>query len=546
MLKVSSVWKAFTRVAGVLPSLGFANADLQKVVEVNSIKGKLNSLQSLIPTVRSRAMRHVPMQRTPEAEVSETRSTPLLKIKDLKHLIRAIVQNISGESSIASSDDLSLSEIDSLSAVEIASSLEKALDLNLPATIVFDFPSVTALAEQIRSIGTKEQPDEDLNFSSHTEVFVRTIYGSISSRLPSAGSNLDSITQTPFFRWKAQIKHFDPPFGGWLTRIEHFDNGVFSIRPAEALCMDPQQRLVLEQCTQVTAVGQLKDKRSTGVFVGMQQAEFGTLVQHYNLEVTSFAATGTPFSVTAGRVAYHLGLQGPAMSIDTACSSALVASHTSKREIYNCLHGAICSSVNLMLSEMTTRATFAAGMLSPSGRCKTMDDSADGYVRSEAIISMYLSIEPNEIICWDFLMLGSQVNQDGRSSSLTAPNGPSQQRVIRGALSDAHCAISDIIDFELHGTGTSLGDPIEIGALLSIGLQTGLAIQITAAKSMHGHAEPAAGFVGLTNLNIILRQNDVLPMSHLRTMNHYIQQMMQTASSSQSQIPRQNAPATST
>ena len=172
------------------------------------------------------------------------------------------------------------------------------------------------------------------------------------------------------------------------------------------------------------------------------------------------AATGGAFSVAAGRLSFTFGFKGPAVSIDTACSSALVAAHQGVL----CLRGkpqhpVLTAGVNLILAETTSAGAQAAGMLTLDGRCKTLDAAADGYVRAEACTTFLLNLadaagshEPAALY-----LAGTCVNQDGRSSSLTAPNGPSQQGVIRGALQAAGFMPSDITGLEMHGTGRSRG-----------------------------------------------------------------------------------------
>lgn len=165
------------------------------------------------------------------------------------------------------------------------------------------------------------------------------------------------------------------------------------------------------------------------------------------------AATGGSFSVAAGRLSFLYGFKGPSMSMDTACSSALVAIHHGVIHLHSSTSRlALAAAVNLMLSEMTTAAASAAGMLTMDGRCKTLDASADGYVRSEACTTAWLAIA-NASHTEEVLLRATHVNQDGRSSSLTAPNGPSQQGVIRGAMQAALMHPADVKALEMHGTG---------------------------------------------------------------------------------------------
>lgn len=167
-------------------------------------------------------------------------------------------------------------------------------------------------------------------------------------------------------------------------------------------------------------------------------------------------ATGGAFSVAAGRLSFCFGFKGPAVSIDTACSSALVATHQGTLHLNSKpQHPVLTAGINLMLAETTSAAAQAAGMLTLDGRCKTLDASADGYVRAEACTVFLLSVASSstELDASNLYLAGTCVNQDGRSSSLTAPNGPSQQSVIRGTLQAAGLLPSDVGGLELHGTG---------------------------------------------------------------------------------------------
>jgi acyl transferase domain-containing protein len=192
--------------------------------------------------------------------------------------------------------------------------------------------------------------------------------------------------------------------------------------------------------------------------------------------MTAFNSTGASLSVAAGRLAFAFNFRGPALSIDTACSSSLVAAHSAASALG--VHGAaqcgaaLVAGCNVTLSPDTPAAFLQAGMLSPEGRCKALDAAADGYVRAEACGVMLLhalrgdaALPANNSVAM-LQLAGSAVNQDGRSSALTAPNGPAQQDVMRAALSAS--GLTGLTSLQLHGTGTPLGDPIELGAVATV------------------------------------------------------------------------------
>jgi acyl transferase domain-containing protein len=248
----------------------------------------------------------------------------------------------------------------------------------------------------------------------------------------------------------------------------------------QAAAADPQQRMLLEGCWEVlddrrftSAHGSLTDNKSAvAVAVGISYTEY--YLNSVQQGVTAYTATSGSLSVACGRISFTFGLKGPSVSIDTACSSSLVGAHLACSSF---LPGgsvaALVAGVNLTLRAETTAVLAKAGMLTPDGRCKTLDATADGYARAESCVVHLLesnastprSISPGPAV----VLLGTSINQDGRSSSLTAPNGPSQQEVIRSALRPAGDVFWGALSvLEMHGTGTALGDPIEIGAAFAV------------------------------------------------------------------------------
>ncbi|KAK9815806.1 hypothetical protein WJX72_009873 [[Myrmecia] bisecta] len=219
----------------------------------------------------------------------------------------------------------------------------------------------------------------------------------------------------------------------------------------------------------------------------LQDLEYTRICADAGISLNAYYATGAHLSVTSGRIAYTFGLRGPAMTVDTACSSSLVTTHLATKALASqeCL-AAVSLGVNLCLVPSWTRACLRAGMLAEDGRCKSLDASADGYVRAEAVGAVALTTfdhpaGPVPAASNLIMLAGSAVNQDGRSSSLTAPNGPSQQAVMRAALGSQALAPADVQHLQMHGTGTSLGDPIEIGAATAVLMGPSVAVPATAS-----------------------------------------------------------------
>jgi len=353
----------------------------------------------------------------------------------------------------------------------------------------------------------------------------------------------DAIREVPPDRWDVEGLYDPDPdavgkiatrWGGFLPRVDLFDPGLFGISPREALSMDPQQRLMLEVAWEALEnAGRAPDRLQqspTGVFVGICNADYYQLLAKGGFESFDlYRASGNANSVVSGRVSYVLGLQGPAISVDTACSSSLVATHLACQSLWagEC-RMALAGGVNVICSPDTTVALSRSRMMAPDGRCKPFDSRADGFVRGEGCGVVVLKLLSEARADGDRILAtirGSACNQDGRSSGLTAPNGPSQEAVIRAALSRAGVQPSEIGYVETHGTGTSLGDPIEakaLGAVLRAGREEGSPVLLGSVKSNIGHLESAAGIAGLIKVVLSLQHGEIPACLHFREPNPHV------------------------
>ena len=349
---------------------------------------------------------------------------------------------------------------------------------------------------------------------------------------------VDAIGEIPTSRWDVEAlfdANPDTPgkiatrWGGFIDDADLFDPQFFGIAPREAVSMDPQQRIALEVSWEALEnAGYAPDKltgSATGVFLGICNGDYYQLQMNGDRDqVNMYTATGSAHSVAAGRISYVLGLQGPSMAIDTACSSSLVATHLAIQSLRagEC-HMALAGGVNLILSPETTITLSRAKMMAPDGRCKTFDASADGFVRSEGCGFVVLKRLSDAMADGDNILAvlrGSAVNQDGRSNGLTAPNGPSQEAVIRAALANADVQANDVSYVETHGTGTALGDPIEVQALGAVlGKERATPLALGSVKTNLGHAEAAAGMAGLIKLVLALQHKEIPPLIHLKKLN---------------------------
>ena len=356
-------------------------------------------------------------------------------------------------------------------------------------------------------------------------------------------NGVDAIMEVPASRWDIDAYyHPNPPlpgkmttrWGGFIDGVDQFDPQFFGISPREAISMDPQQRLLLEVVWEALEhAGQPPDKLSeshTGVFIGLTSSDY------YHLQLDAgranfdpHLASGSSQSIAAGRIAYVLGLQGPCMTLDTACSSSLVAVHLAVQSLRNGeSHIALAGGANVILMPEATITLSRANMMAADGRCKAFDARADGFVRSEGCGIIVLKRLSDAISHGDNILAiikGMAINQDGRSNGLTAPNGPSQESVIKAALKDAGLDAFQIGYVETHGTGTSLGDPIEVqalGAVLTQGRAKDNELVIGSVKTNLGHLESAAGVAGLIKAILSVHHGLIPPHLHLQDRNPYI------------------------
>ncbi len=353
----------------------------------------------------------------------------------------------------------------------------------------------------------------------------------------------DGIRPVPPARWDIDALYDPDPetpgkmasrWGGFVDGVDEFDPQFFGITPREAATMDPQQRMLLEVSWQAFEhAGYAPDRLAgsrTGVFVGACNGDYYQMLLatgDENMEM--YTSTGNAHSVISGRVSYLFGLQGPSLTVDTACSSSLVALHLACRSLRQgeC-RMALAGGVNAILSPDTTIALSKAKMMAPDGRCKAFDAAADGFVRSEGCGVVLLKRLADAAADGDRILAvvrGSAINQDGRSNGLTAPNGPSQVAVIRQALADAALEPAQIGYVETHGTGTSLGDPIEVQALaqaVGAARPADHPLLIGSVKTNIGHLESAAGVAGFIKLVLALQHKQIPPHLHLKQLNPHI------------------------
>ncbi|MET8778478.1 SDR family NAD(P)-dependent oxidoreductase [Nocardia sp. NPDC004654] len=505
--------------------------------------------------------------------------------------------------------------LDSMMAVELRNTLSSELEVRLPATLLFDHPTVAAVADEIARLAA-EQPlsratavavhdlDRTATFAAAEEAESATATDEPEDRTTTAtlgadrrtacappeqggrpevagpreqdvaGSSeyddaiaiigmgcrypggvrapgdlwrlmsekVDAVTEVPADRWDVEA-YFDADpdaegktytrWGGFVDGIEEFDAGFFDISVGEARMLDPQQRLLLETSWEALEdAGYPADRLAgsrTGVFVGLMSTDYAERMARADVAPNAWFGTGNLASVASGRLSYFFGANGPSLTIDTACSSSLVTVHLAVQSLRRGESDlALACGATVVLTPSLDIYFARARGLAADGRCKSFDARADGVVWSDGAGTLVLKRlsdarrDGDRVLA---LVRGSAVNSDGRSQGLSAPNGPAQERVIRAALADATLTAADIDYVETHGTGTALGDPIEVNALASAltGERSGSApLLIGSVKSNIGHTQAAAGIANIIKVVESMRHDRIPPSLHFRSGNPHI------------------------
>ncbi|MER6911895.1 amino acid adenylation domain-containing protein [Streptomyces sp. NPDC000594] len=435
---------------------------------------------------------------------------------------------------------------DSVELVTLQDRLQRQLDVRLESTFIIDHPTIGALVREtgnrVERRAAAHRTPSPVNAPDPSEPIA--VIG-MSFRLPGGidsperywkvlSEQIDVVGEIPADRWRQSpldIAEVTTSQGGYLKDVDRFDPLFFKISPHEAELLDPQQRLILELTWEAFegagidpfAAGQ---NSRVGTFVGIYNNDYQQVGADLGHSPEAYTYTGNMANAAAGRISYVYGFRGPSMAIDTACSSSLYAVHLGMRELrQGGCDLVVAAGVNLILSPEVHLSWSRLSALSPTGRCRSFDDGADGYIRSEGgavVVLKRLSDAERDGDRVLAVLSGSAVNHNGRSGGFTVPSGTAQADVIETALADAGVGIDDISYVETHGSGTPIGDPQEVNALARVFADRTAKLPISSVKSNLGHLESAAGMAALCKVVLSLEHGRLPGTLHFRTGNRMI------------------------
>jgi amino acid adenylation domain-containing protein len=471
--------------------------------------------------------------------------------------------------------------VDSVIATELIEFIRLEVDPDLSVSVLFDFPNLRQLSRQLAAedevtlearpnhgdgsgaIAQLERPVQPVRAVEAGDVGRRcaivpssgsyepiAVIG-LSGRFPGADNveelwqNLAaavcSTTEIPIERsryWDlarlASRTGQSCLWGGFLTDVERFDPLFFGISPSEACVMDPQQRLFLEEAWKAVEnagyAGDALSESRCGVYVGLMNTDYEDLLtQAHALTPKAHELTGTAGSILASRIAYHLNLRGPAIAVDTACSSSAVAIHLACRALQlDEIDMALAGGVTLYLTQKRYNLMEQAGMLTFSGKCRPFDDAADGTVPGEGVGVVVLKRLKDAVRDGDFIsgvILSTGINQAGKTNGITAPSMQSQLELITEVYRRGDIDPGTIQYIEAHGTGTKLGDPIELEALAMVyknSSRQGQFCRLGSLKANLGHTTAAAGVAGLIKVLLSIERRAIPPQIHFEVPNRHI------------------------
>lgn len=493
-------------------------------------------------------------------EAENTKNNILILLK------RKVFSEVMQEQAKFISDDMQFSELglNSVKYIRISKLIEDIFSIKFAPVLLFKYQSIIALASYITSQvddKSKEmeskidnQPDSNIENINRKDI---AIIG-MCCNLPGDATDLESFWKnieeykdciTAISQSRKQIledyelnygslKDSFPQWGGFIKDVDKFDAPFFGISPLEAESMDPQQRKALELVWNVIEDSGYNPHhisgKDIGLFIGAHNNDYCELISRQPELIHTYGAfldSGLHMSLVSHRASRWFDFHGPSEVINTACSSSLVSIHHAIEAIHRgeC-KSAIAGGINLILSSRIYRAGYKAGMLSPDGRCKTFDEKGNGFVRAEGYGAVLLKPLKQALMDNDTIygvIKGATINHDGKSNSLRAPNLNAQRELLKQAYKNVDLPLETISYIETHGTGTSLGDPIEIQALQEAfkELQPNSKSSFCAlgtVKTNIGHGESTAGIAGFIKLILSMNKKIIPGILHFNKINPYI------------------------
>lgn len=427
--------------------------------------------------------------------------------------------------------------MDSLSAVGLSGLIEEFLNRPISPTIFYNYPTIDAITKYLFNESIDDKSVEEFentatrNNNSDIAIIGMSVDFPNAKTLDAFWDNLSEGRNSICQLTKERLALHSPcRNAGFIDDVDQFDAHFFNISRQEAEQMDPQQRLLLQTSyhaieNALIDVSSLKGTK-TGVFIGIGNSDYNRKLTINSSLLNSYSGVGNAFSIAANRLSYFYDFKGPSLAVDTACSSSLVAVHLGVNSLLSGESNmALIAGVNLILDNSLDTVFMKAGMLSDDFQCKTFDESANGYVRGEGcgmIVVKRLSDAVRDGNTIHAVIKGTAINQDGSTNGITAPNANSQKEVINEAVKKAGIKIGDIGYIETHGTGTSLGDPIEINALVDLLKESDAPCYFGSVKSNIGHLEFAAGIAGLIKTVLCLKNKKIPGNSNFKNLNPLI------------------------
>lgn len=539
------------------------NHNHQQILAIKADKGKL---YQMLPIEEDEYKKKEQKEEVCEVEVRDDMETESV----ILDVVADVIDVEQGEIGVEEAyKDLG---IDSILAIEVADKLNKMLQIKLKPTDLFNYGNINTLAKYINQtwehilipkkfqektvpsaieiksvISTVEQEQTVQNMSIDAAHKVAII--GMSGRFPNVENMYDLWKKLKEgFDGVSEIKRWDEDetfqavrqteeshtrWGAFLEDIDQFDPLFFNISPKEAEQMDPQQRIFLEETWKAFEdagySGSELGEKKCGVFLGYNGASYYELMEKNNVEQDSYAFLGNSEAIMAARISYFLNLKGPSITINTACSSSLVAIHLARESILSGTSDmAVAGGVMIMVTPMFYRLADATGMLSAEGRCKAFDQKANGIAPGECVAAVIMKRLDKAIEDGDHIygvIEGSEMNQDGRTNGITAPSEPSQTELECAVYDKFHINPEKISYIEAHGTGTKLGDPIEIDALTAAFrryTENKRYCAVGSIKTNFGHSLAGAGVSGIIKILLCMKYKQLVPSIHCEQENELL------------------------